>query len=300
MKHYLKDCEGRRMKPYIISTDCMADLPADFIEQHNLSIHPLYFQIGDQTYSATEGTLSEEEFYDKMRNGEMPTTMASNPEFIEQSFSENLAKGYDILHISFSSGLSSSYNNTAVTAKSMMEEHPDSKIIVIDSLCASMGQGLLVYYACKKKEEGATIDELAQYIEELIPHICHQFTVDNLFHLHRGGRVSRATAIIGTIANIKPVLHVDNEGKLINIAKIRGRKRSLTTLVDNMEQAMQGYDNPIVFISHGDCLEDALFVKEQIEERFGIHEFLINYVGSTIGAHTGPGVVALFFLGSER
>ncbi|MDE7367653.1 MAG: DegV family protein [Lachnospiraceae bacterium] len=288
------------MKPYIISTDCMADLPADFIEAHHLSVHPLYYQIGDQTYNALEGTLSEADFYAKMRNGEMPTTMASNPEYIEQSFSQNIAEGYDILHISFSSALSSSYNNTAVTAKAMMEQHPDTKIIVIDSLSASLGQGLLIYYACKKKEEGASIEELAEYIESIKLNICHQFTVDDLFHLHRGGRVSKATAIIGTIANIKPVLHVDNEGRLINISKIRGRKRSLITLVDNMEKVIEGYENPIVFISHGDCLEDALFVKQQIEERFGIHEFLINYVGSTIGAHSGPGTVALFFMGRER
>ena len=288
------------MKPYIISTDCMADLPADFIEAHHLSVHPLYYQIGDQTYNALEGRLSEAEFYAKMRNGEMPTTMASNPEYIERSFSQNIAEGYDILHISFSSALSSSYNNTAVTAKAVMEQHPDTKIIVIDSLSASLGQGLLIYYACKKKEEGASIEELAEYIESIKLNICHQFTVDDLFHLHRGGRVSKATAIIGTIANIKPVLHVDNEGRLINISKIRGRKRSLITLVDNMEKVMEGYENPIVFISHGDCLEDALFVKQQIEERFGIHEFLINYVGSTIGAHSGPGTVALFFMGKER
>lgn len=288
------------MKPYIISTDCMADLPAGFIADHHLSVHPLYYQIGDQTYNALEGTLSEADFYAKMRNGEMPTTMASNPEYIEQSFSQNIADGYDILHISFSSALSSSYNNTAVTAEAMMEQHPDTKIIVIDSLCASLGQGLLVYYACQKKEEGATIEELAEYIEGIKLHVCHQFTVDDLFHLHRGGRVSKATAIIGSIANIKPVLHVDNEGRLINISKIRGRKRSLLTLVDNMEKAIEGYENPIVFISHGDCLDDALFVKQQIEERFGIHEFLINYVGSTIGAHSGPGTVALFFMGSER
>lgn len=288
------------MKPYIISTDCMADLPADFIEAHHLSVHPLYYQMGDQIYNALEGTLSEAEFYAKMRNGEMPTTMASNPEYIEQSFSQNIAEGYDILHISFSSALSSSYNNTAVTAKAMMEQHPDTKIIVIDSLAASLGQGLLIYYACKKKEAGASIEELAEYIESIKLNICHQFTVDDLFHLHRGGRVSKATAIIGTIANIKPVLHVDNEGRLINISKIRGRKRSLITLVDNMEKVIDGYENPIVFISHGDCLEDALFVKQQIEERFGIHEFLINYVGSTIGAHSGPGTVALFFMGRER
>ena len=288
------------MKPYIISTDCMADLPASFIQEHHLSVHPLYYLMGEQTYNALEDALPEAEFYNRMRNGEMPTTMASNPEYIEKSFRQNLADGYDILHISFSSGLSSSYNNTAVTAKEIQEQSPDAKIIVIDSLCASLGQGLLVYYACKKKEEGASIEETAAYIEDLKLHVCHQFTVDDLFHLHRGGRVSKASAILGTIANIKPVLHVDNEGHLINISKIRGRKRSLMTLVDNMEKTVGDYKNPIVFISHGDCLEDAEFVKQQIEERFDIHEFLINYVGCTIGAHSGPGTVALFFLGETR
>ena len=288
------------MKPYIISTDCMADLPASFIQEHHLSVHPLYYLMGEQTYNALEDALPEAEFYNRMRNGEMPTTMASNPEYIEKSFRQNLADGYDILHISFSSGLSSSYNNTAVTAMEIQEQSPDAKIIVIDSLCASLGQGLLVYYACKKKEEGASIEETAAYIEDLKLHVCHQFTVDDLFHLHRGGRVSKASAILGTIANIKPVLHVDNEGHLINISKIRGRKRSLMTLVDNMEKTVGDYKNPIVFISHGDCLEDAEFVKQQIEERFGIHEFLINYVGCTIGAHSGPGTVALFFLGETR
>lgn len=288
------------MKPYIISTDCMADLPASFIQEHHLSVHPLYYLMGEQTYNALEDALPEAEFYNRMRNGEMPTTMASNPEYIEKSFRQNLADGYDILHISFSSGLSSSYNNTAVTAKEIQEQSPDAKIIVIDSLCASLGQGLLVYYACKKKDEGASIEETAAYIENLKLHVCHQFTVDDLFHLHRGGRVSKASAILGTIANIKPVLHVDNEGHLINISKIRGRKRSLMTLVDNMEKTVGDYKNPIVFISHGDCLEDAEFVKQQVEERFGIHEFLINYVGCTIGAHSGPGTVALFFLGETR
>ncbi len=288
------------MKPYIISTDCMADLPADFVNEHNISLHPLYYLMGDTTYSALDGTLSEAEFYAKMRNGEMPTTMASNPEFIRDSFVKNIQDGYDILHISFSSGLSSSYNNTEFTAAELREEYPNSKIIVIDSLSASLGQGLIVYYACKKREEGATIEETAEYVQKLLPNVCQHFTVNDLFHLHRGGRVSKATAILGTIANIKPVLHVDDAGKLINIAKIRGRKRSLTTLVDNMGELMGDFENPIVFISHGDCLEDAEFVKNLIEERFGIHQFMINYVGSTIGAHSGPGTVALFFLGENR
>lgn len=288
------------MKPYIISTDCMADLPADFVNEHHLSLHPLYYLMGDVTYNAVDDALPEKEFYARMRNGEMPTTMASNPDYIRNSFIKNIQDGYDILHISFSSGLSSSYSNTTFTAKELSEEYPDSKIIVIDSLCASLGQGLLIYYACRKQASGASIEETAEYIEKLKLHVCHQFTVDDLFHLHRGGRVSKATAILGTLANIKPVLHVDNDGHLINISKIRGRKRSLAALVDNMEKTVGKYKNPVVFISHGDCLEDAEYVKQLIEERFGIHDFLINYVGCTIGAHSGPGTVALFYLGETR
>ena len=288
------------MKPYIISTDCMADLPAAYIKEHNISLHPLYYMLGDQTYNLLEGKITEKEFFDRMRNGEMPTTMARNPEFIRKSFQENLDAGYDIFHISFSSGLSSSYSNTYMVAQEMMEENEGSRIVVIDSLAASLGQGLIVYYACKKKEEGATIDELTDYIEALKVHACHQFTVNDLFHLHRGGRVSKATAILGTIANIKPILHVDNEGHLINIDKARGRKRSLNILVDNMAKVIEGYDNEVIGITHGDCLEDAEYVKSLIEERFGLHNFIINYVDSTIGAHTGPDLVALFFMGDKR
>lgn len=288
------------MKPYIISTDSMADLPDDFVNEHNLPMTPMYFQLGDKTYDSNSKELSEKEFFDAMRNGEMPTTMASNPDFIRDHFQQLLEQDYDILHISFSSGLSSSCSNAKMVADQIMEEQPDARIIVIDSLAATLGQGLLVYYAFRKKEEGATMDELAAYLEDMKYHICHLFTVDDLFHLHRGGRVSKASAIVGTIANIKPVLHVDNEGHLINIAKIRGRKRALNTLVDGMAERIGDYENPLVCITHGDCLEDAEYVRDQIKERLGLNNFMINYVGCTIGAHTGPGLVALFFAGDHR
>lgn len=288
------------MKPYIISTDSMADLPYDFTEEHNIPMIPMYFQLGDKTYDSNSRELSGKDFFDAMRNGEMPTTMASNPGVIRDHFEHLLEQGYDILHIAFSSGLSSSCDYAFKAAEQIMEEKPDARIIVIDSLAATLGQGLLVYYACKKKEEGADIDELAAYIEDMKYHICHMFTVDDLFHLYRGGRVSKASAIIGTIANIKPVLHVDNEGHLINIDKIRGRKRALNALVDGMAERIGDYENPLICITHGDCLEDAEYVKSLIEERFDLHNFMIDYVGCTIGAHTGPGLVALFFTGDHR
>ncbi len=287
------------MKEFIISTDSTADLPQDYIKEHNLFIHPLYYTMEDEVFGG-ELNLSPKDFYARMRNGQMPTTMASNPDFILNAFTNQINAGMDVLHISFSSALSCSFNNASVVAKEICEENKDAKIVVIDSLCASMGQGLLVHHAVKMKEAGKSLDEIVSWINENRNHICHQFTVDDLFHLQRGGRVSKAAAVIGTIINVKPVLHVDNEGRLIPLAKVRGRKKALTTLVDNMEAKIKGYQNDIVFISHGDCLEDAEFVADLIKERFGITNFLIDYVSPTIGAHSGPGTVALFFMGNEK
>ena len=183
-----------------------------------------------------------------------------------------------------------------------MEEKPDCKIVVVDSKCASMGEGLFVHKAIQKKDQGSSLEETADYLEKLVPHLTHVFTVDDLNHLYRGGRVSKATAIVGTIAGIKPILHVDDEGHLIPISKTRGRKKSLNALVDYMEEKTKGYagKNGIIFISHGDALEDAEYVKNEIEKRFGIRDFLINHIGPTIGAHSGPGTIALFFEGRER
>ncbi|WP_066715759.1 DegV family protein [Clostridium sp. Marseille-P299] len=287
------------MKQFIISTDSTADLPKDYIQKHNLFIHPLYYTMDDEVYGGSTD-LSPEEFYNRMRNGQMPTTMASNPGFINNAFTKQIEDGFDILHISFSSALSCSYSNASVAAKEICDENPDAKIVVIDSLCASMGQGLLVHYALMMKEAGKSFDEIVAWVNENRHHICHQFTVDDLFHLQRGGRVSKTAAVIGTIINVKPVLHVDNEGRLIPLSKTRGRKKALTTLVDNMATKIEGYQNDIIFISHGDCIDDAQFVADLITERFGINNFLINFVSPTIGAHSGPGTVALFFMGSEK
>lgn len=287
------------MKDFIISTDSTADLPKEYIDEHNIFIHPLYYNLDGEVYGG-EKDLEPKEFYSRMRKGQMPTTMASNPGFIHNAFEKQIEDGMDILHISFSSALSCSYNNASVVAKEICDENKDAKIIVIDSLCASMGQGLLVHYAVTMKEQGKTIDEIVTWLNNNKLHLCHQFTVDDLHHLHRGGRVSKTTAIIGTLINVKPVLHVDNEGRLMSLSNVRGRKKALITLVDNMEKQIAGYENDIVFISHGDCIEDANFVADLVKERFGINKFLINYVCPTIGAHSGPGTVALFFMGKER
>lgn len=232
----------------------------------------------------------------------MPTTSQVNPEEAKEKLKEFLQINKNIIHIAFSSGLSGTFNSVRLAASELMEEQPDCRITVIDSLAASMGEGLLVHKALEKQASGADYEEMTAWLEEYRYHVCHNFTVDDLFHLYRGGRVSKTAAVLGTMINLKPVLHVDDEGHLIPLSKVRGRKKSLHTLVDNMEKQMGAYrgENDTVFISHGDCYEDAVYVKELVQKRFGIEKFLINPVGPTIGAHSGPGTLALFFIGEKR
>lgn len=289
------------MRDFVITTDNMADLPDTYLEEHGLKIISLSYMLEGKTYSE-KNRLPVKEFYDKMRNGAMPTTSQVNPEEARELFEELLKEGKDVLHIAFSSGLSGSYNSARIAAEELQEEEAEGRVVVIDSLCASLGEGLLVHKALGLKEEGKSLDEIAEWLKENRLHLCHNFTVDDLNHLYRGGRVSKTAAVLGTMINIKPILHVDDEGKLVPISKVRGRKKSLITLVDNMEKQIGSYreQNDMVFISHGDCLEDAEFAAAQIRERFGIDSFLINDVGPTIGAHSGPGTVALFFMGEKR
>lgn len=289
------------MNNYIITTDTTCDLPQEYLDKHHIGLLPLYYSISGTVYG--EGNvLDPKEFYSKMRSGDMPTTMAINPDLARKKFVEFLDKGYDILHIAFSSALSGSCSVASTVAREICDERPGTKIIVIDSLCASLGEGLLVHKAAKLKENGKTMEEAAEWLENNKLNLCHMFTVDDLFHLHRGGRVSKTAAIVGTLINVKPVLHVDNEGRLIPLFNVRGRKKALISLVDQMEARLKNYPgkNDIFFISHGDCLEDAEFVAGLVKERFGIQDCLINYVSPTIGAHSGPGTVALFFMGSDR
>lgn len=288
------------MRPFIISTDTTADLPEHFIKENGIDVHTLYYSIGDTIYGP-DNSLPVKEFYDRMRNGEMPTTMACNPEEATKIFKKRASEGYDILHISFSSALSSSYNNFYVAANEAMEEYPDCRIIVIDSLSASMGEGLVVYRAIQLRKEGKSIDEVAKYINEHLQNFVQFFTVDDLNHLYRGGRVSKTTAVIGTLACIKPILHVSEEGKLIPVGKVRGRKKSLNALVDKIDTYMGSFKNEtdVVFLGHGDCLEDAQYVADKVKEKCGL-DVWINTICPTIGTHSGPGTVALFFMGEKR
>ncbi len=288
------------MNKFIISSDTTCDLPSSFVKEHNIDIHTLYYAFGDDIYG-DEKTMTEKDFFDRMRTGAMPTTMACNQVAVHDLFEKRLKEGYDILHLAFSSALSSSYSTAYVVAQELMEEYPDRKIVVIDTLAASLGEGLLVYKAAMMKQAGKSMDEIAEYVTSHIQNTCHFFTVNDLNHLWRGGRVSKATAIIGTLANIKPILHVNETGHLISYSKVRTRKKSLVALVDQMDALMGDYkdENDVCFISHGDCLEDAEYVASLVKERYGIPA-IINYVCPTIGAHTGPGVLAFFFLGNAR
>lgn len=284
-------------------TDNMADLPREYLREHNVDFMALSYILDGEEYGK-ERELDYKDFYGMMRNGKMPTTSQVNPEEAKAFFEECIKENAQILYIAFSSGLSGTFNSGRIAAEEIMEEHPDVKIAVIDSLAASLGEGLLVHKAVKLRDQGKTLEETVEWLESHRLNLVHAFTVDDLFHLHRGGRVSKTAAILGTLVSIKPKLHVDDEGHLILIGKVRGRRKSLDSLVDYMEEKMgswmQENKEDYVFISHGDALEDAEYVKKRIQERFGMEHFLINNVGPVIGAHSGPGTIALFFMGESR
>ena len=289
------------MNNYVITTDNNADLPEEFYKEHQIGCTYFSYTLDGKEYTK-ENFLPVEEFYSKMRAGSMPTTSQVNPERVRALFEPYLKEGKDILHIAFSSGLSGTFNSCRIAAQELMEEYPERKIRVVDSLSASLGQGLLVYLAQRRREEGADFDSVAQWTEEHKKNIVHLFTVDDLNHLYRGGRVSRTTAILGGMLNIKPILHVDDEGKLIPIGKVRGRKKSLLELVTLMDSKIGSYAKSCdtIFISHGDCREEAEFLAAKVKEKYNITTELINDVGAVIGAHSGPGTMALFFVGDVR
>ena len=289
------------MREFKILTDNTADLPESYIQAHDLTLAWLPYLLDGETYTR-ENTLDYPTFYARMRAGSMPTTSQVNPQQAREVLEVVLRQGYDVLYIAFSSGLSGTYNSVRMAVEELSGEYPEATIAVVDSLCASLGEGLLVHKAVQMKEAGKSLGEIREWLEANKLHLCHVFTVDDLNHLYRGGRVSRTAAFLGTLANIKPMLHVDDEGHLIALSKVRGRKKSISKLVDMMEERLGDWKdkNDIIFISHGDCIEDANRLKELVEERTGIQAYLIDYVGPTIGAQSGPGTLALFFMGEKR
>lgn len=288
---------------YKIIINTTSDLPMDYIKENDLGLMKLSYIFGEEEYSGETGReLTEKVFYDRLRNGELPTTSQVNPDQAKRVIEENLNDSKNLLVLCFSSGLSGTYQSVKIAVDEILEERNDVNIIAIDSLAASLGEGLFVHKAVENKKNGMSFEENAKWLEDNKLNVVHCFTVDDLFHLYRGGRVKKGAAIVGSLINIKPILHVDNEGHLINLSTIRGRKKALKALVDYMGEHMGSWKdkNDIVFISHSDCEEDAKFVADEIKERFGIENFLINYIGPTIGSHTGCGTVALFFMGDVR
>ncbi|MBE6996422.1 MAG: DegV family protein [Ruminococcaceae bacterium] len=290
------------MRDFVIMTDSCCDLTAEMAAELELEVLPLRLLMNEKDYrNYLDGReIGFKEFYDCMRAGNMGATSAVSVGEFEDAVRPILSAGKDILYIGFSAALSTTYQSSAIAAEQLREEFPDADIRVVNSKCASMGQGLLVWLCAQQKKAGKSLAEVCAYCEETVPSLCHWFTVNDLNHLKRGGRVSAATALVGTMLSIKPVLHVDDEGRLISVSKARGRKASLLALVDEMEKTAIDPANQTVFISHGDCLEDAQFVAAEIEKRFGPKDIRFNYVGPVIGNHTGAGVVALFFLGTHR
>ena len=287
------------MRDFVIFTDSSADLTREMSEELGLRTISL-----DVIVEGEEPTPNDQvdikEIYAKLRAKNGASTSAVSIERFLSAFEAVAAEGLDILYLGFSSGLSGTFNAGSVAIRELSEKYPDRKLYAVDTLCASMGQGLLVYLAAKKKQTGADIDTVKQYAESLIPNLCHWFTVDDLFFLKRGGRVSAATAVVGTMLSIKPVMHVDNAGKLINVLKVRGRKAAIDTMFEKMKTTLLPNVNETVFISHGDCIEDAEYLANRIRTELNIHDVHINYVGAVIGSHSGPGTLALFFLGNER
>ncbi len=287
---------------YVVMTDSSADLTAELVEELGLDVIPLSVNVGEKSFMnyPDEREIGSHDFYEMLRNGANAKTSAVNVDTFLNAMSVHLKAGKDVLYLGFSSGLSSTYSASEIAAQELRDTYPDRKILTVDTLAASLGQGLLVYLTMQKVLAGATIEEAAAFAEENRLHLCHWFTVDDLFFLKRGGRVSAATALVGSALGIKPVLHVDNEGHLINVSKARGRKNSILALVDRMEQSAIDPAKQTIFISHGDCRDDAEFLADELRKRFGISDITINYVGPVIGAHSGPGTLALFFLGTAR
>lgn len=290
------------MSDFVILTDSSADLGIDLITQMNIQVLPLSFSIQGKTYYnyPDNRDMDPGNFYSLLRQGELATTAAVNVAQYTEALEPLLQAGQDVLILAFSSGLSATFNSSAVAVTELREKYPDRKLYTVDTLCASLGQGLLVYLAAKEREKGKTIDEVRDWVVSHKLNICHQFTVDDLHFLKRGGRISATTAVMGSMLKIKPVLHVDNEGHLVSIGKARGRQASLKALVDRMEQTAIDPKDQIVFISHGDCIRDAELVAQMVKDRFGVQQVYINYVGPVIGAHSGPGTLALFYVGVER
>ena len=285
------------MRDYIILSDSGTDLTPAIANELDIRIIDLTV-IMDGEDPKPDSAVDHKEFYAFLRSKKMARTSAVNPETFSEIMEQYIKDGKDVLYIGFSSGLSNTYNAGRIAAEELREKYPDAKILTSDSLCASLGQGMLVYLAAKKRLAGASIDEVHAWVEATKLHLCHQFTVDDLMFLKRGGRVSAATAAVGTMLGIKPVMHVDNDGHLTKVGTARGRRASIDALFDKTAATVTEKD--VMFICHGDCIDDANYLAERVRNELGVKEVIIGYTGVVIGSHSGPGTLALFHIGTER
>ena len=288
------------MKNYVIFTDSGCDINSEVLKEWGVENIDLSFRFEgeEKTYLASDMDINT--FYNRMREGRVAKTMAINPETFATEFEKALADGKDVIYLGFSSGLSTTFNSSKIAAEDLKEKYPDRRIECVDSLCASAGQGLFVYLVAEKSNSGADFDSVVEYANSIVPNMCHWFTVDDLVYLKRGGRVSPAVALVGKVLGIKPVLHVDNEGKLISMSKVRGRKAALSALVDKYGELAKSEHSGTVFISNADCMDDVKELEDMLKSRYNVDVKLVADIGTVIGAHAGPGTIALFFVAKER
>ncbi len=289
------------MRDFFITTDSNSDLPQEYIDKFKTVIIPQYYSFENVVYG-DELNMAPVEFYERMKNGELPQSQANNPAVIEEKFRSVLEQGADIIHIGFSSVLSSSYNNVCMVANELREQYPGCKITVIDTLMVSLGESIMVIRANELKEKGASYEEIVEAMEAMKAHINAQFTVDDLFHLQRGGRVSKTTAMVGTVLNLKPSMFVNAAGALTASGTVRGRKKSIQGMIDRMKESLgdaPDYTLPVGIV-HANCLEDAETLAEKVKEETGYTTVIINDISPSIGTHTGPGAMGLLYYGEER
>lgn len=289
------------MRPFIISVDTTCDLPEEYLQEHNIPVHPLHYIIDEKEYGKELGELAAHDFYQTMRDGKMPITNATNIDYDIRLMEAAVEEGYDIIHLPFSSAMSASCSNANLAANQVMERHPEAKIVVVDSLTATSGLGILVRKAVAMKDAGKSFEETLAWIKETAPHVVCQFTLPDLFHMWRGGRLKKSTAILGTALKLHPILHVNNDGGLASIKKVRGRKAAIKALADSLEPLYETGKLPdCVSITHGDNLEDAKLVGTRIEEKYGITNIYYSYLSPTLGAHSGPDTLTIGYIGTVR
>lgn len=290
------------MSEYVIVTDSSADLSAQMVEELGVVVLPLSFTLEGKTYHDYPDAheLPHKELYQKLRNGGTSTTAAVNVGEYTTMLKPILEEGKDVLILSFSSGLSATYQSSVIAAQELSEQYPQRTVCAVDTLSGSLGQGMLIWYAVQEKNKGKTLQEVRDWVEANRLYACHRVMLDDLQFLKRGGRISGTSAAVGSLLGIKPIVHVNDEGKLVNVDKVRGRERALKSLVDHMEKTAINPAENTVFISHSDCLADAELLRDEIAKRMGVKQFFINFIGPVIGSHTGPGTVVLFYMGTPR